>query len=146
MCVCVCARVAKWVLKKKIFNPCTREYARHFIYKQITEKHKHWIHFCRESDHRLIHHSPELPLVILTTPGMIFAFVRINFVGTLCSCLFLTLDLVALTKSSSSSSSEEEPMPSEKLSDSEQLQLASCCRSSSLRLITCSIAGVIGYE
>lgn len=98
---------------------------------------------CREHDNDYLDHSPAVTLVILDTTGSAsFAFALIDFEDTLCCCLILTLDLVALTKSSS----DDEPLSSLKLSDSEPLEQASCCRSSSLRLITCSIAGVSGYE
>jgi hypothetical protein len=103
---------------KKIVNPCIWEYARPFIYEQVTEKHRQWMHFCRECDHKRTHHSPLLTLVILTTPDLFFAFARTNFVGTLCSCLFLTLDLATLTKSFSL---EDEPTSLQKLSNFEPL-------------------------
>jgi hypothetical protein len=135
--------VCWWVHPENNFQPLHTKCNRYFIYRHVTEKHRLWMHFCNKYNHKHPHHSPVLTQVILTTPGLIFTFFRINFVGTSCSCLFLTLDLVALTKSSSSA---DEPTSLEKLSDSEPLQQASFCCSSSLRLITCSIAGVIGYE
>lgn len=99
---------------------------------------------CRKHDTDYKAYSPALTLIILgTTGGASFAFSLTDFGDTLCCNLLLTLDRVALTKYSSS---DDELLSSTRLSDSEPLEQVSCCRSSSLRLITCSIADVIGYE